>query len=203
MAFSCNLDFPSETIAERFGASAGPDPWVGGPILPGQFAPVIVRTGSSGRRLIRPMHWGYPAPGQSAEMTPPGAMRWVTYVRNLESPFWIGNLRHVGLRCLIPLTSFTFQLGPKVPYIKCSIKSRSAFAVAGIWRDLTDMPVFAMLTTEPSHVLLPVEGGKGPASMPALLDVAAQEQWLRADWKAASALIRPYGEADLIVESLR
>jgi putative SOS response-associated peptidase YedK len=65
------------------------------------------------------------------------------------------------------------------------------------------MPVVAMLTTDPCHALLPVEGGKGPASMPALLDDAGQAQWLRADWKEARNLIKPYGNADLIVESLR
>jgi putative SOS response-associated peptidase YedK len=203
MAFSCCLDLPSDAIARHFGADAGPDPWAGGIIQPAQFAPVIVRAGNAGRKLIRPMHWGYPAPGQSAEMTPPGAMRWVSHVRNLESPFWIGNLRHVALRCLIPLTAFTCRLGPKGALLKCSIGSHPAFAVAGIWRDLTDMPVFAMLTTEPSHALLPVEGGKVPASMPAVLDEAGQEQWLRADWKDAAELIRPYGQADLIVESMR
>lgn len=202
MAFSCCLDLPSDAIARHFGADAGPDPWAGGIIQPAQFAPVIVRAGNAGRKLIRPMHWGYPAPGQSAEMTPPGAMRWVSDVRNLESPFWIGNLRHVALRCLIPLTSFVVSRGSKGGQSQCRIDARPAFAAAGIWRDLTDMPVFAMLTTEPSHALLPVEGGKGPASMPALLDEAGQEQWLRADWKEAAALIQPYGKSDLVVESI-
>ncbi|HMS19478.1 SOS response-associated peptidase family protein [uncultured Sphingorhabdus sp.] len=202
MVLTCSLDLPSEAVATIFRADAGPDPWAGGDIQPGQFAPVIVRAGSTGHKVIRPMHWGYPAPGQSAEMTPPGAMRWVSHVRNLESPFWIGNLRHAGLRCLIPLTSFVVPLGLKGRHLRCHISGRTAFAAAGIWRAFTDMPVFAMLTTEPSHALLPVEGGKAPSSMPALLDESAQEQWLRADWKEAGALIKPYGKADLIVESL-
>ena len=202
MVFTFRLDLPSEIIARQFGADPGPDPWAGGAILPATFAPVIMRAGSTGRLVIRPMHWGYPAPGQSAEMTAPGAMRWVSHVRNLESPYWIGNLRHVGMRCLIPLTSFTLQSGSNRPSLQCHIEGRPVFAAAGIWRDLTDMPVFGMLTTEPSHALLPVEGGKAPSSMPALLDEAAQEKWLRADWKEASALIKPYGKADLIVESL-
>jgi putative SOS response-associated peptidase YedK len=202
MAFTCWLDQPSEIIARQFGADAGPDPWAGGIIQPAQFAPAIVRAGGTGRLVIRPMHWGYPAPRQSAETTAPGAMRWVSYVRNLQSPYWIGNLRHVGLRCLIPLTSFSLQSGEKGEHLHCHIEGRPVFAAAGIWRDLTDMPVFAMLVTDPCHALLPVEGGKGPSSMPAVLDAAAQEQWLRADWKEASALIKPYGKADLIVESL-
>mgnify|MGYP003397506900 FL=1 len=202
MTFRCFLDLPSEAIGGHFGAVAGLDRWAGGVIQPAQFAPVIVCAGGNGRKVIRPMHWGFPAPGQSAEMTPPGGMRWVSYVRNLESPFWIGNLRHVGLRCLIPLTSFVVSRGSKGGQLQCRIDARPVFAAAGIWRDLTDMPVFAMLTTDPSHALLPVEGGKGPASMPALLDEAGQEQWLRADWKEAAALIQPYGKSDLVVESI-
>lgn len=200
MALHCFLDLPTHAIAHQFGVDAGPDPWAGGAIEPGQFIPVIVRAGSTGRKVIRPMHWGYPAPGLSAETTALAAMRWVSHVRNVQSPFWVGNLRHIGLRCLIPLTSFTVTGEPGRGPLRCHIGSHSAFAVAGIWRDLTDMPVCAMLTTAPSHAVLSVEGGKRPASMPALLDAAAQEQWLGADWKDAQALIMPYGKPDLIVE---
>lgn len=203
MALVCRLDLPSDAIARHFGGDAGPDPWEGGIVQPGQFAPVIVRSGATGRKVIRPMHWGYPAPGQSTEMASPSDMRWVSHVRNLESPFWIGNLRHVQLRCLIPLTSFTVAAGRTKRQLTCRIESHPLFAVAGIWRDLTDMPVFAMLTTAPSHALLPIEGGAGPSGMPAILDATAQKQWLRADWKEAATLIVPYAEADLIVEEGR
>lgn len=75
----------------------------------------------------------------------------------------------------------------------------AVFAVAGIWRDLTDMPVFAMLTTGPCPALLPVEGGPAPASMPAILDAEGQRQWLQADWKEAASLIAPYRGTDLSV----
>lgn len=197
----CRLDLPSHVIAAHMAADAGPDPWTGGALVEGQFAPVIVRAGSGGRKVIRPMHWGYPAPGQSIEMASPGAMRWVSHVRNLQSPFWIGNLRHVGLRCLIPLTSCTLSDGRKGHRLRCQIDG-PVFAVAGIWRDLTDMPVFAMLTTGPCAALLPVEGGAGPASMPAILDEARQAQWLQADWPEAAAMIEPYRGADLRVEDV-
>lgn len=202
MAFACRLDQPSEVIATHLGADAGPDPWGGGMLHVGQFAPVIVRAGNSGRKLIRPMHWGYPAPGQSTEMLPTSEMRWVGHARNLESPFWIGNLRHVGLRCLIPLTSFVLQGNRRRPSQRCRVRTAPMFAVAGIWRDLTDMPVFAMLTTDPCPALLPVEGGAAPSSMPAILDAAGQERWLRADWKDAGALIAPYRGADFVVEEI-
>ena len=43
------------------------------------------------------------------------------------------------------------------------MQDETVFAFAGIWRDLTDMPVFAILTTEPSSALVPVEGKGGPS----------------------------------------
>ena len=197
----CRLDLTSLEIASDLGAEAGQDTWTGGPIIEGAFAPVVVRAGSHSRKLIRPMHWGYPAPGQSTELAMPGTMRWVSHVRNLESPFWIGNLRHVELRCLIPLSSFTLSIG-KARNLHCRIAGRKLFAVAGIWRDLTDMPVFAMLTTEPCLAALPVEGRPRPKSMPALLDEVGQDQWLSADWNRAAALIQPYEKADLLIQEL-
>ena len=147
------------------------------------------------------MHWGFPAPGQSAEITPPGGMRWVSYVRNLESPFWIGNLRHVGLRCLIPLTSFVVSRGSKGGQLQCRIDARPVFAAAGIWRDLTDMPVFAELATEPSAALIPVEGKGASASMPLILQRADHDRWLRADWKEAKELVQPLPSAAIVAEA--
>lgn len=198
----CRLDMASADIAAAFDADPGPDPWGGGAIAIGQFAPVIVKAGRSARKLIRPMHWGYPAPGQVPEMAAPGTVRWVGHVRNLQSPFWIGNLRHVELRCLIPLTSLTLPVGGRNARMRCSLDGGGVMAAAGIWRDLTDMPVFAMLTVDASEALRPVEGGAMPQGMPALLDKAAQEQWLRAEWKEAARLVKPYSGSYLRVETL-
>ena len=127
MTLSCRLDLPSDAIARHFGTDAGPDPWGGGAIQPGQFAPVIVRSGATGQKVIRPMHWGYPSPGQSTEAALPGTMRWVSHVRNLESPFWIGNLRlvldavltsgkqHTSGHAKAPLKRLLDELGPRKP----------------------------------------------------------------------------------------
>ena len=198
----CRLDMASAEIAAALDVDPGPDPWCGGPTAIGQFAPVIVKAGRSARKLIRPMHWGYPAPGQATEMAALGSMRWVGHVRNLQSPFWIGNLRHVELRCLIPLTSFSLPAGGRSARVRCSLEQGGVMAAAGIWRDLTDMPVFAMLTVDASEALRPVEGGAMPQGMPALLDKAAQEQWLRAEWKEAARLVKPYSGSYLRVETL-
>jgi putative SOS response-associated peptidase YedK len=182
MALNYRLDLDSAAIAQAFDAQAGRDAWVGGPLAPGTFAPVIVRAGREARRFIRPMHWGYPAPGQSTELAGVNPIRWVPTVRNVESPFWIGNLRHRELRCLIPATAFSVGAGKERHWYRPA--AEPAFALAGIWRDLTDMPVFAILCTDP-----PTE--MECAAMPLILDDAAQATWLTADWKEAQALVRP------------
>lgn len=164
------LDAPSSAIAEAFGARHGPDPWGGGDLRPGEFAPVIVRSAKTSERFIRPMVWGYPAPNS---MTPSGEVQWVTTVRNVASPFWIGNLRHVELRCLVPATAI---IRPKQ-----DSPAPSLFAMAGIWRDLTDMPVFAIVTVE-----------QGKHSTTLILDGPQQQRWLTADWKDACQLLDPH-----------
>jgi len=194
------LDACSADIAACFSAHAGPDPWQGGQISVGQFAPVVVLSGRTGAKVMRPMHWGYPAPGKSPEMTAVGQMRWVSSVRNLDSPFWVGNLRHRELRCLVPMTEFPLPGGRSKALQTCRLTSAKCFAVAGIWRDLTDMPVFAILTTEPSAAFYPIEGGKAPASVPAILATADWSRWLTGDWPDVRNLIRPYRAVDLAVD---
>jgi putative SOS response-associated peptidase YedK len=189
MATRYRLEAASPAIAHGFACDAGPDPWGGGEIGIGQFAPVIARAGKTGRVFIRPMHWGYPPPGQPTDSPGLGPPRWVASVRNLESPFWIGNLRHSGLRCLIPATHFQNGTGQEKRWY--SLKAEPIFAIAGIWRDLTDMPVFAMLVTEPSSALIPVEGKGASSSMPLILRPKDHDRWLKADWKDAQKLVMP------------
>ena len=136
------------------------------------------------------MHWGYPPPGSSTEALGPEPPRWVAQVRNIDSPFWIGNLRHTELRCLVPATAFALRNGGKEHWH--AVRGQPLFAMAGIWRDLTDMPVFAVLTTEPNSALLPVEGGKGPSAMPLILHARDHDRWLQADWKEAQSLVAPF-----------
>jgi putative SOS response-associated peptidase YedK len=198
------LDYASPELARIFSADAGPDPWEGGEVAVGQFAPVITRGGKAARRVIRPMHWGYPPPGQPTDAPGLGPPRWVASVRNLNSPFWIGNLRHSELRCLVPVSSFylTSGSGKRRQQLACRLDGHAAFALAGIWRDLTDMPVFALLATDAAAALLPVEGGKGPESMPLILKAEDYDRWLGADWKEAQGLVQPYAGADLLAEAL-
>jgi putative SOS response-associated peptidase YedK len=180
------LDAPSQDIAASLLAHQGPDPWSGGDLAPGEFAPVVVRSQKTGQRVIRPMVWGYPAPNG---IGPDGKVNWVPNVRNLESPFWIGNLRHSELRCLVPATSFMLRAKGKSYWFGTA--DAPIFAMAGIWRDLTDMPVFAILVTASSG--LPRQAGA--FSMPLILEPEQQDKWLIADWKDAQAMVTPYAGA--------
>ena len=177
------LELPSHDVAVSFGAHQGPDPWQGGTVVPGEFAPAIISSQKTGQRVIRPMVWGYPAPNGIA---PDGTVNWVPTVRNVESPFWIGNLRHSELRCLVPATSFLLR-GKRKEH-RFAMPDQSLFAMAGIWRDLTDMPVFAIISSDATGEVEKM----GAANMPVILDNAQQQRWLTADWKEASALVVPY-----------
>ena len=190
----CNLyrlDAPANQIAAALGAEAGKDAWQGGYVAPARFGPVVTRGADGKTRIQRPMHWGYPPPGWHEGDPRP---RFVTNVRNLESPFWIGNLRHSTLRCLVPVTSFQEwgakpnpQTGRKDQHW-FHLPAAPIFAFAGIWRDLTDMPVFAFLTTEPNKLV----GSVHPKAMPVILHPEDYDTWLTADWKEAQKLVAPF-----------
>jgi putative SOS response-associated peptidase YedK len=184
----CNLyrlDAPANQIASVFDADQGADPWHGGYVAPGRYGPVIATRQSSTvsrERVMRPMHWGFPPPPQGDRI--------VTNVRNLESPFWIGTLKHSELRCLIPVTQFQEWSGERRAKRQhwFSVPNQPIFAFAGIWRDLTDMPVFAFLTTEPNELVRPVH----PKAMPLILHAEDYDTWLTADWKDARKLVAPF-----------
>ena len=76
-----HLDAAAAQIAAHFGAVAGSDPWRGGHVAPGQFAPII----TAGREAIA----GPRAERQPRRMVPPpaarGARQGVLSVRNLDS----------------------------------------------------------------------------------------------------------------------
>ncbi len=178
----CNLyrlDRPAKAIADVFRADPGPDPWNGGYVAPGKFAPVIVR-GRDGLRMV-PRLWGVPPP--------PRVDRPVTNVRNLESPFWIGTLRHTEFRCLVPVTSFMEWGGEKGARTQhwFSVPSEPVFAFAGIWRD-SEIASFAFLTCDPN----PLVGAVHPKAMPLILPPEDHARWLTADWADARAMVEPY-----------
>lgn len=177
------LDARARAIAATFGAEAGDDPWDGDYVAPARPAPVIVSDGRGGsRRYLRPKLWGVPPPPRGREP--------VTHVRNLESPFWIGTLRHAELRCLIPATAFACWSGPEGARRQYwfSLPARPIFAFAGLLRQGEDWPCFAMLTTDANRLVAHHQ----PKGMPVILHAEDHAIWLTGEWRAAAALATPY-----------
>jgi putative SOS response-associated peptidase YedK len=196
------LDAAAAAIAAAFAARAGADPWAGGPVAPGQFAPVI----TAGREFIAgprpagkplearmvPRLWGVPPPPSVRDNA-----RAVLTVRNLESPFWIGNLRNSEFRCLLPATAFMVWLDGRdaqgrrrQAWFGCA--DQPLFAFAGVWKDV-EVPGFALLTCPANAAMREV----GCETMPVILPPgpAAHDDWLHADWGRAARLVAPYSSS--------
>ena len=182
------LDASAAEIATRFAADQGDDPWAGDYVTPGRFAPVIIR-GRDGRRRLMPRLFGVPPPPAVA-LT---GGRPVATVRNLESPFWIGTLRHTDYRCLVPVTAFQAwgpgkdrETGRRAQHW-LSVAGQPIFAFAGIWRD-SEVMSFAILTCAPNRLV----GALQMAAMPVILQAEHYDNWLRGDWKEAQKLVASF-----------
>ena len=195
MLYRCDAN--AAAIAARFGAQAGADPWAGGTIAPGQFAPVITAgrefvAGPRGERQplrLIPRLWGVPPPPAAGE-----SGRGVLTVRNPDSPFWIGNLRNSEFRCLVPATAVMAwgRVDPTTGrrrQLWLGLSDQPLFALAGVWKD-SEVPSFALLTAEPNAVWREAGHGAMPVVLPG--DPEAQDTWLQADWARASSLLAPY-----------
>ncbi len=188
------LDAPAADIAARFGAEAGKDPWTGDYVAPGRPAPIMVRDAKSRLRRMRPMFWGVPPPPRGTDP--------ITSVRNLDSPFWIGTLRHTEFRCLIPATSFALWSGPTGARRQhwFAVAEQPIFSMAGIVRFADEIPTFAMLATDPNRLV----AHHYPGAMPLILPADANERWLTADWKDAQGLVTPFpGQAMTVSDAPR
>jgi putative SOS response-associated peptidase YedK len=183
MCLLYRLDSAARDIARVFDADPGRDPWDGGYVAPGKFAPVVVQ-GKEGRYLT-PRVWGVPPPPKVAAE----GGRPVCNVRNLDSPFWIGTLRHPEMRCLVPVTSFMEWGGLKGARTQhwFSVPSEPVFAFAGIWRD-SEVASFAFLTCEPN----PLVGAVHDKSMPVIVAPWDYDRWLGGDLDAVRALAGPF-----------
>jgi putative SOS response-associated peptidase YedK len=206
MTMLYRLDAPARAVAQHFAASAGADPWAGGHVSPGGFAPVVTTgrefiagprpAGEPTRRMI-PRLWGVPPPASAGDPA-----RSIMTVRNLDSPFWIGNLRNSEFRCLVPATAF-MEWGPngsergrdkdgkrRAHWI--TLADQPLFAFAAVWKD-SEVPSFALLTCEASAALRSI----GRETMPVILppDPRAWSVWLNGDWKQARSLVAPYSSS--------
>lgn len=200
MTMLYRLDAPARQVAATFGAAVGDDPWSGGHVAPGAFAPVI----TAGREFVAgprpeirsplrmvPRLWGVPPPPSVQEA------RAIMSVRNLDSPFWIGNLRNSEFRCLVPASAFmewgkgTDRDGKRRRHwFACA--DQPVFALAGVWKD-SEVPSFALLTCEPNAALRHAGRDTMPVILPA--DPKAHDLWLRDGWDRAQALLVPYSSS--------
>ena len=196
MTLLYRLDAPAADVATRFGARAGDDPWAGGYLTPGKFAPVI----TAGREFIAgPRPAGRPllprmVPRLWGVQPPPSAddpLRRIATVRNPDSPFWIGNLRNSEFRCLVPATAFmewgseTDTEGRRLRHWFAP-EGQPVFAMAGVWKD-DEVPGFALLSVAAKG--LPRE--LGCKAMPVVLpdEEDARQAWLHGGWDAAQQLL--------------
>jgi putative SOS response-associated peptidase YedK len=196
------LDAAARDVAHLLGAEARDDPWKGGHVAPGQFAPVITAgreaiagprpQGRAPRRMI-PRLWGVPPPPSVHDAPRHGILS----VRNLDSPFWIGNLRNSEFRCLVPATSFMEWSRPsptdgkrRQSWFACA--DQPVFAMAAVWKD-SEIPSFALLACEANAALR----SEGRETMPVILppDPAAWALWLNGGWDRAKALAVPYSSS--------
>lgn len=200
------LDVDATDIATHFTARAGDDPWEGGAIAPGRFAPVITSgrefvagprpDGELPRRLV-PRLWGVPPPPSAGD-----AGRAVLTVRNYDSPFWIGNLRNSEFRCLVPASGFV-EWGREDPTTgkrrqhMIALADQPLFAFAGVWKD-SEVPSFALLTCEANAALRQL----GLERMPVILPRGgkAATQWLVREWDQARMLIAPYPSSMMLLD---
>lgn len=191
------LDADAAAIGAAFGIRQSDDPWTGGHIAPGSFAPVI----TAGREFIAgpgaanqpwrltPRLWGVPPPPSAQD-----AARPVLTVRNVDSPFWVGNLRNPEFRCLVPATSFmvwgsgTDYEGRRLRHwFACT--DQPVFAMAGVWKD-SEVPSFALLTCPANEMLRQVGRDVMPVVFPP--DRGAWNTWLHGGWDRAAGLLQPY-----------
>ena len=156
-------------------------------IYPDQEAPIVRKT-ESGLK-IDAVKWG--VPGWKDGMRP------ITNVRNLSSNFWRRMLNDPKNRCLVPVTSFCEWTGVKGNKRKIwfSMKSEPLFAFAGLWRNTDNGPRYAFLTCVTNSIVAPIH----PKAMPVILKPVAYEQWLKAEFREAIALAKPYDAHAMII----
>lgn len=200
MTMLYRLDANARQIGAMLDVEAGEDPWAGGHVAPGNFAPVITagrefvagpRPSQHAPRRMVPRLWGVPPPPSAMEARP------VLSVRNIESPFWIGNLRNSEFRCLVPATAFmewgkgVDRAGKRVRHwFACT--DQPVFSLAAVWKD-SEVPSFALLTCEPNAALRSAGKDAMPVIVPA--DRTVQDVWLRGSWKRAKELLLPYSSS--------
>ena len=135
------------------------------------------------------MAWGVPltVPGKrpATQLT-----KYVTNIRNLNSPFWRSMLAKPQQRCLVPFARFAepkFGAGREEHWF--TINDRPLAAFAGLWRMTNEgQKVFAFLTCDPNPLVAPLH----PKAMPVILHEGDYRMWLEGSVEQVTALAVPF-----------
>jgi putative SOS response-associated peptidase YedK len=172
-------------------------------VWPRRQAMVVRQDVAVGGAFADIMTWGVPLslPGKR-----PGSKvtKYVTNVRNLESPFWRNMLAKPEQRCLVPFSRFAEpKAGAGREEHWFAVNDRPLAAFAGIWRwqepsmqaglaldDDAFKPskVFAFLTCEPNPLVAPLH----PKAMPVILHESDYQCWLSGSLEEATKLVVPF-----------
>jgi putative SOS response-associated peptidase YedK len=123
--------------------------------------------------------------------------RRIASLRNLESPFWIGNLRNSEFRCIVPASAImawgsgTDYEGRRLRHWLALEDESGApmplFAMLGVWKD-EEVPAFALVTREASGLARELGAKTQPVAVP--LRSAEARAWLHGGWESARAIAR-------------
>ena len=215
-----------EFISWSTQVTPAPDAILDEDVWPRREAAVVRQTAEAGGAFIDHMSWGVPLslPGKR-----PGTKvsKYITNVRNLESPFWRSMLGKPEQRCLVPFSSFAEPvIGAGRSEHWFHIQDRPVSAFAGVWRWAAEIgpaakkaspqDLFANLEDAaqsraddagPAKVFAfltcapnPLVAPLHPKAMPVILQEADYQAWLTADWAEAAKLVTPFPSQLMAVE---
>lgn len=183
-------DVQNSRLAERF-AEAGKPVVLSGDIRPSDVAPVIA-PGKDGEKALFPMKWGFQIAGRPLIIN----ARLETAAR--KPTFQEAWAQH---RCIIPASWYyewehlSSPSGQKKTGDKYKIRPNGASVtwLAGLYRIENRLPVFVILTREPTETL-----GRIHDRMPLILPEGAVDDWIRPDTDPESLL--PVTVTDMAIE---
>lgn len=137
--------------------------------------PGLVILEKDGRRLLKPMSWGFPRLTREMRLRgdPPGR---IGLVADLTNPLWEQLATDPRYRCLIPLTHFANPNGEPGEKTRSwfSVSGEPLVAWAGFCRNTPELgPVYAGMTMTANALVMPYND-----RMPVLLDQSDHARWL-------------------------
>lgn len=195
-------------------------------VWPRREAAVVRHSVEAGGAFIDHMAWGVPLslPGKRPGTT---VSKYITNVRNLDSPFWRSMLAKPEQRCLVPFSSFAEPvIGGGRQEHWFTVRERPVSAFAGVWRWAAEIgpaakqaiaqDLFANLEDAaqskaddmgPQKVFAfltcapnPLVAPLHPKAMPVILQEADYDAWLTADWAEAAQLAVPFPSQMMTVD---